>query len=119
MTTIAHPCLEVQTSAASHPAVPPWFAETRLLAQYLRPHGLLEALARQVRRIGRTEREEGERESPSDGEIPEDAPAWAEAVAGESTEKPGAKPLEDASLVDAGFALAELGAVEVAGGILA
>jgi hypothetical protein len=51
MTTIAHPCLEVQTSAAPHPAVPPWFAETILLAQYLRTHGLLEAMTSQVRLV--------------------------------------------------------------------
>ncbi len=51
MTTIAHPCLEVQTSAASQLAVPPWFAETILLAQYLRTHGLLEAMAAQVRLV--------------------------------------------------------------------
>lgn len=36
MTAIAHPCLEVQTSATPQPAVPPWFAETILLAPYLR-----------------------------------------------------------------------------------
>jgi hypothetical protein len=51
MTTIAHPCLEVQTSATPQPAVPPWFAETILLAQYLRAHGLLEAMTRQVRLV--------------------------------------------------------------------
>src|SRR5215470_19788205 len=59
MPTIAHPCLEVQTSEAPQPAVPPWFAETILLAQYLRAHGLLEAMATQVRlvrgRFGRYE----------------------------------------------------------------
>jgi hypothetical protein len=48
MTTIAHPCLEVQTSEAPQPAVPPWFAETILIAQYLRTHGLLDAITRQV-----------------------------------------------------------------------
>jgi hypothetical protein len=59
MTTIAHPCLEVQTSELPQPAVPPWFAETILLAQYLRTHGLLDAITRQVRlvrgRFGRYE----------------------------------------------------------------
>jgi hypothetical protein len=59
MTTIAHPCLEVQTSESPQPAVPPWFAETILLAQYLRTHGLLDAMTRQVRlvrgRFGRYE----------------------------------------------------------------
>ena len=51
MSTIAHPCLEVQTSEPPQPAVPPWFAETMLMAQYLRTHGLLEAMATQVRLI--------------------------------------------------------------------
>jgi hypothetical protein len=51
MTTIAHPCLEVQTSVAPQPAVPPWFAETILIAQYLRTHGLLEAMTTQVRLV--------------------------------------------------------------------
>lgn len=59
MTTIAHPCLEVQTSEPSQPAVPPWFAETILLAQYLGTHGLLDTMTRQVRlvrgRFGRYE----------------------------------------------------------------
>jgi hypothetical protein len=59
MTTIAHPCLEIQTSEPPQPAVPPWFAETILLAQYLRTHGLLDAMTRQVRlvrgRFGRYE----------------------------------------------------------------
>lgn len=51
MSTIAHPCLEVQTSEAPQAAVPPWFAETILLAQYLRTHRLLEAMATQVRLV--------------------------------------------------------------------
>src|SRR5262249_9023105 len=59
MTTISQPGLEVQTCEASRPAVPPWFAETILIAEYLRMHGLLEALTTQVRlvrgRFGRYE----------------------------------------------------------------
>lgn len=51
MSTLAHPCLEVQTSAASQPALPPWFAETILLAEYLWVHGLLETMATQVRLV--------------------------------------------------------------------
>jgi hypothetical protein len=51
MTTIAHPCLEVQTSEPPQPAVPPWFAETILMAQYLRAHGLLKAMATEVRLV--------------------------------------------------------------------
>lgn len=48
MTTIPHPCLEVQTSEQPEPSVPAWFAETILLAEYLRTHGLLDALTHQV-----------------------------------------------------------------------
>ena len=48
MTTIPQPCLEVQTSEQTQPSVPPWFAETVLLVEYLRTHGLLDALTRQV-----------------------------------------------------------------------
>jgi hypothetical protein len=48
MTTIPHPCLEVQASEQSQPSVPPWFAETVLLVEYLRTHGLLDALTHQV-----------------------------------------------------------------------
>jgi hypothetical protein len=59
MSTIAHPCLEVQTSEQPQPAVPSWFAETILIAHYLRTHGLLEAITKQVRlargRFGRYE----------------------------------------------------------------
>jgi len=51
MTTIAHPCREVQTSEPPQPAVPPWFAETILMAQYRRAHGLLKAMATQVRLV--------------------------------------------------------------------
>ncbi len=59
MCTIAHPCLDVQTSEQPQPSVPPWFAETVLIAGYLRAHGLLAALTQQVRlvrgRFGRYE----------------------------------------------------------------
>jgi hypothetical protein len=59
MSTIAHPCLEVQTSEPPQPSVPSWFGETILIAQYLRTHGLLDALRTQVRlargRFGRYE----------------------------------------------------------------
>jgi hypothetical protein len=48
MTTIPHPCLEVQASEQPQPSVPPWFAETVLLVEYLRTHGLLDALTHQV-----------------------------------------------------------------------
>jgi len=59
MSTITHPCLEVQTAEQPQPAVPSWFAETILIAQYLRTYGLLDALMTQVRlargRFGRYE----------------------------------------------------------------
>ncbi len=59
MTTIPHPCLDVQTSASPHLSVPPWFAETVLIAGYLREQGILDALNQQVRlvrgRFGRYE----------------------------------------------------------------
>src|SRR5260370_6566862 len=51
MTTISHAGLEVQTSEQPQPAVPPWFAETILIAEYLRTHGLLDALTTQVRLV--------------------------------------------------------------------
>ncbi len=48
MTTLPHPCLEMQASEQSQPSVPPWFAETVLLVEYLRTHGLLDALTHQI-----------------------------------------------------------------------
>src|SRR5215469_3787403 len=48
MTTLPHPCLEMQASEQSQPSVPPWFAETVLLVEYLRTHGLFDALTNQV-----------------------------------------------------------------------
>ena len=48
MTTIPHPCLEVQLSKQPEPAVPCWFAETVILTSYLRQQGLLDTLNRQV-----------------------------------------------------------------------
>lgn len=59
MSTIAHPCLDVQTSEQPQPSVPSWFAETILIAGYLRAHGLLAELNQQVHlvrgRFGRYE----------------------------------------------------------------
>lgn len=51
MSTIAQPWLQVQTAEQPQPAVPSWFAETILSAQYLRTHGLLEAIMTQVRLV--------------------------------------------------------------------
>jgi hypothetical protein len=49
MGTVAHPCVDIHTTPAAQPSIPPWFAETVLIAGYLRSHGLLEALNTQVR----------------------------------------------------------------------
>jgi len=51
MTPIAHPGLDVQTSEQPQPAVPFWFAETVLIADYLRTHGPHDALTTQVRLV--------------------------------------------------------------------
>jgi hypothetical protein len=59
MSTISQPGLEVQTCEAAQPAVPPWCAETILIAAYLRLHGLLDLLTTQVRLVrGRFGRDE-------------------------------------------------------------
>jgi hypothetical protein len=59
MSTIAHSGLEVPPVEAAEPSVPNWFAETLLIAEYRRAHGLLEAMATQVRLVrGRFGREE-------------------------------------------------------------
>jgi hypothetical protein len=59
LTTIAPPCLEVHTSEQAAPSVPPWFAETLIIAEYRRTHGRLEARTTQVRlvrgRVGHSE----------------------------------------------------------------
>ncbi len=48
MGTVPHPCVDIHTTSAPQPSVPPWFAESVLIAGYLRSHGLLEALSTQV-----------------------------------------------------------------------
>ena len=48
---IATPCIEIQTSEAPQPAVPPWFAEVTIIVQYLTTKGLLDAFAHKVRLI--------------------------------------------------------------------
>jgi hypothetical protein len=48
MGTVPHPCVDIHTTSAPQPSVPPWFAERVLIAGYLRSHGLLEALSTQV-----------------------------------------------------------------------
>jgi hypothetical protein len=44
---IANPCIEVRTSWEDRPAVPAWFAEVVLIAQYLSQRGGLAALSQQ------------------------------------------------------------------------
>jgi hypothetical protein len=54
MGTIPHPCVDIvdiHTTAAPQPSVPPWFAEIVLIAGHLRNRGLLEALSTQVRMV--------------------------------------------------------------------
>jgi len=51
MGTLPHPCLDLQTTETPHPSVPVWFAETVLIAEYLRTHGLLQAINDQVRLV--------------------------------------------------------------------
>jgi hypothetical protein len=48
---IPNPCIEVQTSPVDRPAVPAWFAEVVIIAQYLARKGLLEAFAHEVRLV--------------------------------------------------------------------
>lgn len=48
---IANPCVEIQTSEAPRPAVPPWLAEVTIIVQYLATKGLLDAFAHKVRLI--------------------------------------------------------------------
>lgn len=48
MGTVPHPCVDIHTTPISQASIPPWFAETILIAGYLRGHGLLSALNTQV-----------------------------------------------------------------------
>lgn len=49
MGTVPHPCVDIHTTPAPQPSIPPWFAESVLIAGYVRNRGLLEALNTQVR----------------------------------------------------------------------
>jgi hypothetical protein len=51
MDTLSHPCVDIHTTPAPQPSIPPWFADTVLIAGYLRGHGLLGALSNQVRLV--------------------------------------------------------------------
>lgn len=48
---IPNPCIEVQTSPVDRPAVPAWFAEVVIIAQYLARKGLLDTFAHEVRLV--------------------------------------------------------------------
>jgi hypothetical protein len=59
MATLPHPCVDIHTTPAPQPSIPPWFAEIVLVAGYLRGHGVLDALSEQVRLVrGRFDRYE-------------------------------------------------------------
>src|SRR5437762_9496384 len=49
MTSMTHPSVEIQTSPLAVPALPHWFGEVSLVAQYLTHLGVLEALSQRVR----------------------------------------------------------------------
>ncbi len=49
MTSMTHPSVAIQTSPLAVPALPPWFGEVSLVAQYLTHLGVLEALSQRVR----------------------------------------------------------------------
>jgi hypothetical protein len=51
MDTLPHPCVDIHTTAAPQPSIPPGFAEIVLIAGYLRSDGLLDALSAQVRLV--------------------------------------------------------------------
>jgi hypothetical protein len=59
MGTVPHPCVEIHTTPAPQPSIPPWFAEVVLIAGHLRRQSLLDALSTQVHlvrgRFGRYE----------------------------------------------------------------
>lgn len=45
------PAVEIQTTPTERPSVPPWFAETVILARHFLQQGLLEAIAQEVRLV--------------------------------------------------------------------
>src|SRR6266480_4761562 len=49
MTSMTHPSIEIQTSPLSVPALPDWFGEVSLVAEYLTHLGTLEAISQRVR----------------------------------------------------------------------
>jgi hypothetical protein len=48
---IPNPCIEVQTTPADRPSVPPWFAEVVIIVQHLATKGALDAFACQIRLV--------------------------------------------------------------------
>jgi hypothetical protein len=51
MGTMPHPCVDLHTTPAPQPSLPPWFAERIVIAGFLRRRGLLAALSAQVRLV--------------------------------------------------------------------
>src|SRR2546423_15330092 len=49
MTSMTHPSVAIQTSPLSVPALPQWFGEVSLVAEYLTLLGTLEAVSQRVR----------------------------------------------------------------------
>jgi hypothetical protein len=49
MTSMTHPSIEIQTSPRAVPALPQWFGEVSLVAQYLTHLGTLQAISQRVR----------------------------------------------------------------------
>ena len=49
MTSISYSPVTIQTSSQSVPSTPCWFGEAALIVHYLRQHGVLDAIAEQVR----------------------------------------------------------------------
>jgi hypothetical protein len=50
---IPNPCIEVHTSPADRPSVPPWFAEVVIMVQHLATKGQLDAFAHRIRLVRR------------------------------------------------------------------
>jgi len=48
---IPNPCIEVQTSPATRPSVPEWFAEVTIIVHHLTGEGVLNAFAHQIRLV--------------------------------------------------------------------
>ena len=49
MSSMEHPCVNIQMCPEAHPSTPPWFGEVVIMAHVLRQYGLLEAIQQRVR----------------------------------------------------------------------